>query len=105
MKAWDSRYVVYANALGMSPRQARRADRVRWPGGRMCGFQLFISSGAQLFVDEVLRPEASKATPTWSLTLGIGTDPRWDSFLMQHRRRIALHANLVKDDVGPTQQG
>lgn len=34
----NPRYVAYAHSCGMSPEKTLRADRAKYPGGRMAGF-------------------------------------------------------------------
>lgn len=39
----NPRYVVYALAHGRTPDQMMEHDKERYPGGKMCGFMLWIS--------------------------------------------------------------
>lgn len=36
------RYRIYCEAQGRTPDEQRAHDAKRWPGGRMCGYILFI---------------------------------------------------------------
>ncbi len=39
---WNPRYVAYAEAHGFDPDTMLAADEVLWPGGKMCGFMVWI---------------------------------------------------------------
>lgn len=39
----NPRYQAYARAQGRTPAQQLEHDRLRWPGGCMCGFILWIA--------------------------------------------------------------
>lgn len=39
----NQRYVAYARSLGETPAQAFERDAKRYPGGRMCGFILWVN--------------------------------------------------------------
>jgi hypothetical protein len=41
---WNSRYVAYATAHDKSPEDMLEADAERYPGGKMCGFTLWIQA-------------------------------------------------------------
>lgn len=41
-KQYQSRYVAYAAAHGMSPEQMLVVDAARYPGGRMAGFLIWM---------------------------------------------------------------
>ena len=42
--AWNPRYLAYCKAHGhATPEAALAADDLHWPGGRMCGFMLWMS--------------------------------------------------------------
>lgn len=43
-KIWNPRFEHYARAHCRTPEMQLRHDAVRWPGGIMCGFQLWISA-------------------------------------------------------------
>lgn len=40
---FNPRYVAYAASFDNTPERQLEEDRVRWPGGVMCGFILWIS--------------------------------------------------------------
>ena len=39
---WNPRYESYAKAHGETPSSMMEADTVKWPGGKMCGFILWM---------------------------------------------------------------
>jgi len=41
--SWNPRYVAYAKAHGRGPRAMLTLDRMRWPGGCMCGYIVWIN--------------------------------------------------------------
>lgn len=41
-KQYQSRYVAYAAAHGMSPEEMLAADAARYPGGKMAGFLIWM---------------------------------------------------------------
>ncbi len=41
LEPYNSRYVEYARSHGKSPEEMLEADRVKYPGGSMCGFILW----------------------------------------------------------------
>lgn len=41
---WNPYYVAYALAHGRAPRAMLDADVLDWPGGKMCGFILWMST-------------------------------------------------------------
>ena len=43
VKRWNPRYVAYARAHGRTPEEMRAHDEKAWPGGRACGFILWMS--------------------------------------------------------------
>ena len=40
---YQLRYIAYANSHHLTPEQMLAHDEFAWPGGKMCGFILFIS--------------------------------------------------------------
>ena len=44
MRQWTPRYTAYAQAHGRSPDQMLEFDSERYPGGKMCGFILWIDA-------------------------------------------------------------
>lgn len=42
-------YIAYAKAGGRTPESQLAHDKVRWPGGCMCGFILWISANKTVF--------------------------------------------------------
>lgn len=43
-KQWNPRYVCYAKSKGMTPAEALKNDTEQYPGGKMCGFTLWIQA-------------------------------------------------------------
>ena len=41
---WNPRFVAYASAHGRTPEAMLEHDTEAWPGGKMCGFILWIKS-------------------------------------------------------------
>ena len=41
---WNPRYACYARAHGRSPAAMLDHDKRAWPGGRMCGFIVWLSA-------------------------------------------------------------
>ncbi len=42
MKEWSHRYRMFARAHGRSPEAQLEHETAQWPGGKMCGFILWI---------------------------------------------------------------
>lgn len=80
---WNPRYLAYARAHGEpDPEAMFEIDDERWPGGRMCGFMLWIGSMWNNFFIEVhgmkgkpdvLRQKDHDDFDQWLLTM---TDDR-----------------------------
>lgn len=49
---WNPRYVYFAECHKHSPEEQLEHDKEAWPGGRMCGFILFMSKMNQKFYKE-----------------------------------------------------
>ena len=52
----NPRYLNFCRVHGHTLEQQLKHDAAAWPGGRMCGFQLWISQQTQAF--RVKHPEA-----------------------------------------------
>ena len=52
MSRWNPRYVAYAAAHGRTPEDMKAWDEEAWPGGRACGFILWISEQWQRWYAE-----------------------------------------------------
>lgn len=44
---WNPRYEAYARAHGRAPEAMLEHDDERWPGGKMCGFMVWVSQRKQ----------------------------------------------------------
>ena len=53
---WNPRYANWARVNGREPAEQLEADRVRWPGGSMCGFTLWNDARHAEFAR--IRPDA-----------------------------------------------
>lgn len=53
---FNPRFVIYAKAHGMSPEAMLEHDAAAWPGGKMCGFILWMSKCKAEFTQQ--HPEA-----------------------------------------------
>lgn len=53
---YQPRYMAYARAQGRSPEAQLAHDEAEWPGGRMCGFVLWISEKWREFEAGVRNP-------------------------------------------------
>ena len=49
---WNPRFVAYAAAHGKTPSAMLEHDDEAWPGGKMCGFILWIREKIFAFVKE-----------------------------------------------------
>lgn len=43
MRQWNPRYAAYAKTHGKTPEEMLEHDIERFPGGKMCGFMLWIN--------------------------------------------------------------
>ena len=48
-KRWNPYYVSYAYAHGNTPKKMIEHDTKEYPGGKMCGFTLWMSHQKQMF--------------------------------------------------------
>ena len=46
---WNPRYVAYAKINGKTPEEMLEVDTVAFPGGKMCGFTLWIQANIRKF--------------------------------------------------------
>jgi hypothetical protein len=82
VKDWNPRYLYYVASQGdRTPEAQMEHDRVEYPGGRMCGFILWISGRRQKFLRE--HPEAF-------IGFGISDQPLWDSFLKAESSSVSV---------------
>lgn len=70
---WNPRYVAYAKAHGQKPADMLKHDEEAWPGGKMCGFILWIREKIFAFVKE--QPEVACCRDC------AAHNPRFDKFL------------------------
>ena len=49
MTTYQPRFVAYANSLGLTPDEAIVKDSKKYPGGKMCGFMLWIQANRKAF--------------------------------------------------------
>jgi len=69
---WNPRYTAYAQTHGLGEEAMLEQDRARWPGGKMCGFILWIGWAWQEYEPDAGRrrwaaacPERSAAFDAW----------------------------------------
>jgi hypothetical protein len=55
-RQWSPEYTAFANAHGRDPQVQLDRDTERWPGGKMCGFILWMGRALRAFKE--LHPEA-----------------------------------------------
>lgn len=41
-RKWNPRYIAYCKVHAKSPTSMLEHDEIKWPGGRMCGFMLWL---------------------------------------------------------------
>lgn len=73
----NPRYEAYAKEHGKTPEQMLAHDEIAWPGGKMCGFMLWISDRWTEFclmnpdVDRhYLKPHDHVAFDKWLVEIG-----------------------------------
>lgn len=70
---WNWRYLAYCQAHGRAPEMQLAADAIRWPGGKMAGFMLWIQA-------QWIAYAARRGLPRYSINLM--TDQKgYDRFL------------------------
>lgn len=52
MADWNPRYIAYCQAHGHTPEQQKDHDEQAYPGGRMCGFILWIGEAWHRWAQE-----------------------------------------------------
>lgn len=68
---WNSRFLAYSRAHGRLPEAMLEHDDVAWPGGRMCGFMLWLRSQWRGWATErggmpdILTPEHHADFDSW----------------------------------------
>lgn len=68
---WNGRYLAYSRAHGRSPEAMLAHDDDAWPGGRMCGFMLWLRSQWRRWAAErggtpdILTPEHHADFDAW----------------------------------------
>ena len=81
MTNYNPRYVRYAEAHGNTPEKQMEADRVRWPGGCMCGFILWTG---QAWAD-FLKPYGGNKL---NLPCNVDSGKAFDAFLITYDKAI-----------------
>lgn len=70
-REWNPYYLAYSTAHGRNPDAQLAHDVVRWPGGKMCGFILWMHArweewrAATMTLDYALTPAQRDAFGTW----------------------------------------
>lgn len=82
-KTWNPRYVVFATVHGRTPDEQAAHDRIRWPGGCMTGFQLWIAQSLRAFQDRYKR-----TNPEYFIDRRVCDAAAWDTFLRDHGVRL-----------------
>jgi hypothetical protein len=88
VKAWNPRYVAYAKAHGRTPDEMLASDADRYPGGKMCGFTLWIrakwSEWRKLFGPEPVKIRRLQGAPDlgyWDWHPGDADHKHFDEWL------------------------
>ncbi|MBB6306261.1 hypothetical protein [Xanthobacter tagetidis] len=77
---YQPRYVAYCIAQGRKPEDQLQHDRVRWPGGKMTGFILWLREMLQVYAAEPGR---------YSLSAGIADHDHYDAWLLEQAAAIS----------------
>jgi len=75
----NPRYIRYATVHGNTPEEQMEKDKVRWPGGCMCGFILWIDQAMRAF----LAPYGGN-----KLDLPLKNTPDFDEFLATYKEKL-----------------
>jgi hypothetical protein len=86
---WNPRYVRFAEVHGKSPEAQLDFDQVRWPGGCMCGFILWMADAYRLYYDTFGRSsDKTRAKGPLDLPCDRTSFPTIDAFLATYTVQV-----------------